>query len=63
MREDRKELIVDDDDDEGNDTEQSDLVSIMLNLAYIPESVAEKFHFESGFNKKFLPAMKTFRIG
>jgi hypothetical protein len=63
VQEDRKELIVDDDDDEGNDTEQSDIVSIMLNLAYIPEAVAEKFKFESGFNKKFLPAMKAFRFG
>jgi hypothetical protein len=35
----------------------------MLNLAYIPESVAEKFKFETGFNKKFKPAMDSFRIG
>jgi hypothetical protein len=63
VQDDRKELIVDDDDDEGNDTEQSDIVSIMLNLAYIPESVAEKFKFETGFNKKFKPAMDAFRLG
>ena len=56
-------MIVDDDDDEGNDTEQSDIVSILLNLAYIPEDVAEKFRFETGFNKKFKPAMDAYRIG
>ena len=33
----RSDLIKDDDSDEENDCEQSDLVSIILNLAYIPE--------------------------
>jgi len=44
-------LIKDDDDDEGNDNEQSDIVSIMLNLAFLPEKLVEKFRFESGFSK------------
>jgi len=56
-------LIKDDDDDEDNDCEQSDIVSIILNLAYIPEYVIEKFKFETGFQKKFLPAMEQFRLG
>jgi len=56
-------LIKDDDDDEDNDCEQSDIVSIILNLAFIPEYVVEKFKFETGFQKKFLPAMEQFRLG
>lgn len=35
----------------------------MLNLAYIPEYVTEKFRFETGFYKNFLPAMNSYRIG
>ena len=31
----RNEYIVDDDDDEDNDMEQSDMVSILINLAYM----------------------------
>jgi len=31
----RNTLIKDDDEDEGNDCEQSDIVSLMLNLAFI----------------------------
>jgi hypothetical protein len=34
---DRNELIKDDDDDDENDCEQSDMVSILLNMGYIPE--------------------------
>jgi hypothetical protein len=36
---DRDKLIRDDDDDDENDCEQSDLVSIILNMAYIPEEI------------------------
>jgi len=35
----RNELIKDDDSDDENDCEQSDIVSILLNMAYIPEEV------------------------
>ena len=38
---DRNTLIKDDDDDDENDCEQSDLVSILMNMAYIPEGVIE----------------------
>ena len=58
---DRDNLIKDDDDDEENDCEQSDMVSIILNLAHIPEYVTEKFKFETGFHKKFKPAMIEFK--
>jgi len=54
---DRNTLIKDDDDDEENDCEQSDMVSIILNLAYIPEEVIQQFKFETGFHKQFGPAM------
>lgn len=33
--EDREDYIVDGDDDEGNDCEQCDMVSILINLAYV----------------------------
>ena len=59
----RAELIKDDDDDEGNDCEQSDIVAIMLNLAFIPEHVSENFKFETGFSKNFMKAMTTQKVG
>jgi hypothetical protein len=34
---DRDEMIIDDDSDEGNDAAQSDLVRVCLNLAYMTE--------------------------
>ena len=37
----REDYIIDDDSDEENDCEQSDLVSIMLNLAYLKQEYAE----------------------
>ena len=53
-------MIKDDDDDDDNDCEQSDLVAILLNMAYIPEEVMEQFKFESGFNKTFKPLMDAY---
>jgi len=58
---DRATLIKDDDDDEENDCEQSDLVPLILNVAYIPEEVIQKFHFETGFHKSFKPAMEEYK--
>lgn len=46
----RPDLIKDDDDNEDNDNEQSDIVAIVLNLAYIHPNVASKFKFVSGFS-------------
>ena len=60
---DRNTLIKDDDNDKDNDCEQSDMVSIILNLAYIPEFVVEKFSYETSFHKKFRQAMDQHRIG
>ena len=47
--EDREKLIKDGDDDEGNDCEQSDIVMILLNLACIPDAIAQRFDFKPGF--------------
>jgi len=58
---DRATLIKDDDDDEENDCEQSDLVPLILNVAYIPEEVSQKFHFATGFHKQFKPAMEEYK--
>lgn len=38
--------IIDDDDDEGNDAVQSDIVRIALNLAYMNEQEARDFVFD-----------------
>ena len=57
---DRDELIRDDDSDDENDCEQSDLVSILLNMAYIPEEVIAQFKFEVGFYKSFKPLMISY---
>ena len=37
----REDYIIDDDSDEGNDCEQSDIVNIMLNLAYLKRDYAK----------------------
>ena len=50
---DRDDMIIDDDLDEGNDAAQSDLVRVALNLAYLTEDKAKSFKF----NKTDLTAM------
>ena len=49
----RENLIVDGDEDEGNDCEQSDLCSIMINLAFIQKDKARDFKIEKGFSNFF----------
>ena len=56
---DREDFIVDGDDQEGNDCEQSDMVSILVNLAYVKRSVAETFRFAPGYSESFMTAMKA----
>lgn len=46
---DREKLIKDGDYDEGNDCEQSDIVMILLNLACVPDDIAQRFDFKPGF--------------
>lgn len=53
----REDLIVDGDDNEGNDCEQSDMVSILLNLAYVNVEVGKNFKFAPGYSKDFKEAM------
>ena len=43
--EEREKYIIDDDDDEDNDTAQSDLVKMILNLAFLTEKQAKQFTF------------------
>jgi hypothetical protein len=43
--EDREKYIIDDDEDEGNDTAQSDLVKVILNLAFLTSKQAKEFTF------------------
>ena len=42
---DREKFIIDDDADEGNDYAQSDLVKMILNLAFMTEEQAKQFNF------------------
>lgn len=44
--ENRDNYIIDDDDDEGNDAVQSDIVRFALNLAYMNEQEAREFKFD-----------------
>lgn len=53
----RNDFINDEDSDEDNDCEQSDMVSILLNLAYAKSIVAEKFEFNPNYRKDFGEAM------
>mmetsp|Transcript_21710 Transcript_21710/g.16011 ORF Transcript_21710/g.16011 Transcript_21710/m.16011 type:complete len:569 (+) Transcript_21710:1-1707(+) len=45
-RDDRADCIIDDDSDEDNDAAQSDLVRMVLNLAFLPRNYAENFTFD-----------------
>ena len=51
---DREDLIVDGDDDEGNDCEQSDMVQVLLNIAYAPRAVVKDFSFGPGISTEFI---------
>jgi len=49
---DRSKYIIDDDSDEENDNAQSDLVRIVLNLAYLQPEHAKSFTFDKDAYKK-----------
>jgi hypothetical protein len=55
----REDYIVDGDDAEDNDCEQSDMVAILVNLAYVKPRVANRFRFEPGYSKSFISAMNA----
>ena len=48
----RDELIVDDDENEGNDCEQPDLVALILNLALVKEEVVKDLVFGTGMSEQ-----------
>ena len=50
-------MIVDGDSDEGNDCEQSDMVQVLLNIAYAPRAVVKDFVFGPGVSVTFKEAM------
>lgn len=52
LGEERNSYIKDADNEEGNDMMQSDIVKIILNLAYMPQSIAKSFTFDLDFYKK-----------
>ena len=47
----RENFIVDDDDNEDNDNEQSDMVNIILNMAFIKDSIVRDLQFGAGMSK------------
>lgn len=51
-KEDRETYIKDDDDDNSNDAAQSDLVKMILNLAFLEEERAKSFSFDKNFYSK-----------
>jgi len=46
----RSDLIVDNDDEEGNDAEQSDMVAIIMNLGFVNEKFLKKLKFGPGMS-------------
>ena len=46
---DRPNMIIDDDNNEGNDDAQSDLVRVALNLAYLNQGAAKTFEFNKNW--------------
>ena len=55
----REDLIVDGDSDEGNDCEQSDMVQVLLNMAFAPKEVVRDFVFGPGISTSFKAAMQN----
>ena len=55
---DRAEMIIDDDENEGNDAYQSDFVRMCLNLAYLTEKEAEDFVTKQGMKKHEINSWK-----
>lgn len=55
----RADFIIDDDDDEGNDCVQSDLVRAVMNLAYMTEEKAKNFKFNQQDFSKQLAGKET----
>lgn len=54
---DRAKYIIDDDEDEDNDNAQSDLVRMVLNLAFLHEERAKTFTFSKDTYKKHVKSV------
>lgn len=52
--EDRMSIIKSDEKDEEFDHEQSDIVSILMNMAFFPDHVIKGFTIKLGFSKNFI---------
>jgi hypothetical protein len=71
--EEREKLIEDDQENTTNNDgkmielckkiryEQSDMIMILLNLAYIPDSVVQDIDFEKGWHERFLKLMNAYK--
>lgn len=59
---DRNSLIVDDDSDEDNDCEQSDMVALILNLAYIHDGIRKELEFKAGISKQVKDKMRAVNL-
>ena len=54
-------MIIDSDSDEENDSAQSDLVRICINLAYLPESKGRNFKYsKDSLSRETTQRMKSF---
>jgi len=55
----RDSLIVDDDDEDDNNCEQSDMVALILNLAYIHDGIRREIDFKTGISKQVKDKMRV----
>ena len=56
---DRDSLIVDGKDNDEHNCEQSDMVQVLLNVAFVPAEVVRSFTFGPGLSKDFKVAVKN----
>lgn len=54
---------MDDDDNEGNDCEQSDMVAMILNLAFVKEETAREMVFGSGMSNAVKSKSEQLKTG
>jgi len=55
----RDTLIVDDDDNDDNNCEQSDMVALILNLAFISEEFIHQLEFGPGISTQLKALLKA----
>ena len=57
----RAQLIKDDKKLDENDTEQSDMTSLCMNLAFVPKDVVAKIPFTAGFTRNLRAAVQEWK--